>query len=104
MSLTIDFVHERTLLGAVDSYLKALVHVRPALVQRYEAVLESLCEAWLATGGANAVAALHVSWLATYLAAVPDRLTALLVCQDFYRWALTEQLLTTNPVAHLNAV
>lgn len=98
MSLTIDLVHERTLGGAVDSYLKALVHVRPALLPRYADVLEALQEQWLANGGANEVAALDARWLAGYLAATPDRQAAITVCQDFYHWALAEALVMTNPL------
>jgi hypothetical protein len=36
------------LLGAIDSYLSSVVHVRPFLAATYRAQLEAMAERWLA--------------------------------------------------------
>lgn len=82
-----QLVHECTLLGATDSYIKALVHVRPHLASRYEASLDALTQRWLAEGGHNLLAAVDAVWLTNYIASALDRATLLLVLSDFYRWA-----------------
>ncbi len=87
MSINDYIVHKRTLLGALDSYVKALVHVRPHLAGRYEAHLTDMTQQWLADGGPNLLAAIDAPWLTHYLAAAADRATLLLALSDFYRWA-----------------
>ncbi len=87
MSISEQLVHERTLLGAVDSYLKALVHVRPHLARRYEALLENMTQQWFLDGGPNLVAAIDAVWLTKYVAVATDRAMLLLALSDFYRWA-----------------
>lgn len=102
MTMTVDLVHERTLLGAVDSYLKELVHVRPFLLQRYADVLEGMSERWLAETASNQLTALDKAWLTSYIAAAADRQVATAALQDFYRWAIQGNLLTQNPLSALN--
>lgn len=96
MRLEMDLAHESTLLGAIDSYLKELVHVRPFLVQRYSHLLEALAERWFAEGGGNALDALDVLWLKRYIAECVDQATAGQVVQAFYRWACQRNLLTAK--------
>jgi len=98
MNLTLNLVHERTLVGAVDSYLKELVHVRPFLLQRYADVLEGMTERWLDARGVNAVDAPDAAWIAHYIAEVTDPQAALAAVQDFYRWAVQSNLMAEHPL------
>jgi hypothetical protein len=59
-------VAERTLLGAVDSFLKSAVHVRPHLVNRFETISEVWIDAWLEAGGENMLEAIDGAWLQHY--------------------------------------
>jgi site-specific recombinase XerD len=97
MNVTLSLAHERTLVGAVDSYLKELVHVRPFLAQRYADVLEGMAERWLDERGINAVNALDAAWVTNYIAGLAERSVALSALQDFYRWALHNKLIVENP-------
>ena len=97
MHMTAELVHEQTLIGAVDSYLKELVHVRPFLVQRYADVLEGMSERWLAQTGSNELNALDKAWLTDYITAATDQQLTLTALQDFYRWAIQGNLVTQNP-------
>lgn len=99
MNMTIELVHERTLIGAVDSYLKELVHVRPFLLQRYAAVLEGMSECWLDAMDVNDLNALDTAWLTSYIAAATDRQVATAALQDFYRWAIQGNLVAQNPLS-----
>ncbi len=99
MSIRQYLIHERTLLGAFDSYVHALVHAKPYLVNRHEAALDELAEAWLAAGGENALEALDAQWLRTYLADAPARDTLSQALDDFYGWAVRNDLLDQNPLA-----
>jgi site-specific recombinase XerD len=94
----IELVHESTLVGAVDSFLKELAHVRPYLLQRYTPILEGMAERWLTEGGANRISALNSQWLASYLVEIADAESARQVLQEFYRWATQQSLVTDNPL------
>ena len=85
-----DRVHEKTLLGAIDSYMSALVHVRPYLAHGHRQVLEALAEQWLDEEGANAVSAIPKAWLDGYIGKHAERVPAI---RDFYAWAGRENLL-----------
>lgn len=98
MSLNIELVHEGTLVGAVDSYLKELVHIRPFLVQRYSELLEEMVERWLDERGANELSALDAQWLTTYIAETVEPGMALNILQAFYRWAIQRSLIVANPL------
>jgi hypothetical protein len=90
-------VHERTLAGAVDSFLKGLVHVRPNLVSRYEALAEAWMEAWFAAGGANALDAVDAAWLACYLdSRGAERAQVEQFLRTFYQWAVRENLVDAD--------
>jgi len=93
MSLILDLVHESTLVGAVDSFLKELVHVRPFLLQRYAAVLEGMTDHWLDENGVNEVDAPDAAWIANYVAESADQRVALTALQEFYRWAAQGNLI-----------
>src|SRR5690606_25397157 len=70
--LSSHLVHDQTLLGAVDSFLKELVHVRPYRLSQYEAALAALVDAWFAHAGRNQLVAVDESWLQQYLATTAD--------------------------------
>jgi len=91
-SVPFNPVHERTLLGAIDSYMSALVHVRPYLAHGYRQVLADLAERWLDEAGANSVTAVAMdqTWLSRYVAGNVGRGAAL---KDFLAWAGREGLL-----------
>ena len=97
-----ELPHQSTLVGAVDSYLKELVHVRPFLMQRYTDVLECMVECWLEEIGINQVAMLDPKWLNEFVAVSTDRGIAMNALQDFYRWALQHQLVVENPISFAN--
>jgi len=90
-------VHERTLLGAIDSYLGGLVHVRPHLAGAYREQLEALADAALAAGLPNAVEAPGPAWLRGFVAASADPDQARAALGDFYRWA-EEQGFVARPI------
>jgi hypothetical protein len=100
MSIENAIVHERMLLGAMDSFLKELVHVRPFLVARYEEALTTLAERWLAGGGENQLAALDSGWLESYLTQSEQGAAVEAALADFYRWAIRARLVQTNPLSH----
>lgn len=91
--------HERTLLGAIDSYLGALVRVQPQLAARHGAVLEDLAERWIEGGQANEIDAVTASWVRAFLASVEDRELAGAAVQQFFAWAGAQQLIDSNPAA-----
>jgi site-specific recombinase XerD len=101
MNLTLDLVHESTLVGAVDSFLKELVHVRPFVAKRYAAVLEEMAERWLDERGVNEVNALDPAWIATYIDEFADPRVATNALQEFYRWAMQGKLIAENPLLAL---
>ena len=93
-------VAERTLLGAVDSFLKSAVHVRPQFVSRFEAISEAWSDAWLEAGGENMLEAVDRAWLQHYLAQSGEgRGEAERFFQIFYAWAMREKLIDASPLA-----
>ena len=92
-------VHDRMLLGAIDSYLKELVHVRPYLLGVHEAVLSTFADQWLATGGQNQLDAIDTSWVRTYHTTLFVQGAGATALRDFYRWAHRTGLIATNPLA-----
>jgi len=85
-------VHERTLLGALDSFLAGVVHVRPYLAGSYRDQLEAFAEGWLAAGGANQIDSISPAWLAAYFQTASDRAAAEEALRQFYDWAVAEGL------------
>ncbi len=92
-------VHERTLIGAVDSYLGYLVHVRPHVASKQREQLEAAIEQWAADGGANAIEAPTPDWLNRYLVLADEPAEAEKALRHFYRWALREGLTEESPLA-----
>ena len=90
-----QIVHERTLLGAIDSYMSALVHVQPFLARAYREQLEALAERWLEQANPNAVELVSAEWLAGYLAALDDSTVARQAIGHFYSWAFSHGLVDT---------
>lgn len=90
-----------TLVVAVDSYLRELLHIRPFLLQRYSEVLEQMSERWLAEIGINQLDALDAQWLVRYIATCRDRGVAMNACHDFCRWAQQRRLIEQNPLGSI---
>jgi hypothetical protein len=92
-------VHQRTLAGAIDSFLKSLVHVRPNLAGQYEKVAEAWMDAWFAAGGVNMLEAVDAAWTADYLEkAGPGREQVERFLHTFYQWAAREKLVDASPL------
>ncbi len=92
-----DLTHERALLGAVDSYLGELVHVRPFLAQHYREICENMAEEWLENGGRNAIDALTPEWLSHYVVRQTDSVAAAEVLSSFCSWAVDQGLIVESP-------
>lgn len=97
MILNPNLAHERTLLGAVDSYLGELVHVRPFLIQHYREICESMTEEWLENGGPNAIDALTPEWLLHYVDRQTNSVAATEVLSSFCTWAVEQGLIAESP-------
>ncbi|MBC8077641.1 MAG: hypothetical protein H7Y32_16315 [Chloroflexales bacterium] len=91
-------VHERTLIGAIDSYMGGLVHVRPHLAGDYREQLEALADAALDAGFANAIEAPGADWLRAYLHRAPNPEHARAAINDFYRWAVAQSFVASHPL------
>jgi hypothetical protein len=91
-------VHERTLLGAIDSYLGGLVHVRPHLAGNYREQLETMAEAALEAGFPNAVEAPEASWLEGFVAVSAEPKEARAAIADFYSWAESQGFVSSAPL------
>jgi site-specific recombinase XerD len=100
MNIAEHLVHERTLLGGVDTFLGHTVHVHPYRAKAYREQLESWAERWLETGGDNSIESVSAGWLREYLAGLPgdDRRQAEEAIGNFYRWATSEGLTTNHPL------
>ncbi len=89
---------ERTLMGAVDSFLRSVVHVRPQLVRRFEEISDNWMDSWFEAGGENMLEAVDGKWLQHYVEQSGDareeveRFFAL-----FYAWAVKENLVDAAP-------
>jgi hypothetical protein len=88
--------HERTLLGALDSYLAALVRVRPHLAGPYREALERVAETWLKRNGANAIDAIPRLWLRRVVFESGDGVMQA-AADDFIAWAEREGLVEREP-------
>ncbi len=93
-----ELAHERTLVGAVDSFLGELVHVRPYLRSDYSEVLESMTERWIEEIGINRIDVVEPQWLGAYIATAHDRTLAMNALHDFYKWAIQRDLIDENPL------
>lgn len=92
MSIRKYIVHDRTLLGAADSYIRELVHVRPRLADAYEEQMEQFTERWLADGGDNVLSAVDAAWLRAYVAEAADSAAAEETLRSFYAWVAENDL------------
>ncbi|MBX3011079.1 MAG: hypothetical protein KF832_06205 [Caldilineaceae bacterium] len=97
MQLQQELVHDSTLVSAVDSFLKELVHVRPSLCQRYSTVLEEMTDQWFDANGRNEVMAVDATWLQRYLARASDPRVAMAALQAFYQWSQQHGIVTETP-------
>jgi len=92
--MTVEYsrVHERTLLGAIDSYLSSLVHTRPFLAADQREALGRFAEWWLnEQGGANDVAASHAN-VRDYLMRIEHAGPDMAALKSFFDWAREEGL------------
>lgn len=97
-----DFLFaERTLAGAVDSFLHSVVHVRPNLMNRFEEAAANWMDAWFAAGGANQLEAVDGAWTRRYVAALDaaSRASTERFLHTFYLWAIDENLVDSSPLA-----
>ena len=85
--------HERTLGGAVDSYVKQLVRVRPQLARAYADQLEAFLAVWQASLQPNDVTAVTTRGLLAFLAQSDDPVQARAALADFFRWAVAQELI-----------
>jgi site-specific recombinase XerD len=92
-------VHERMLLGAIDSFLSHTVHVRPFLAKRYRHALEEMAAQWIDSGGVNEIEAPTPEWVARYVSQARDRAGVKRAIRDFYAWAVREGLTDRSPLA-----
>ena len=89
-------VHERTLLGAIDSYLSQLVHTRPQLASDHREALEHFAEVWLHEhSGENDVTAATTDrvFMKSYLARVEHAGPTMLALKSFVDWGRKEGLI-----------
>jgi hypothetical protein len=92
-------VHERTLLGALDSFLGTVVRTRPQLAAAYGEHLEDFAARWLASSYPNEIDAVAPHWISAYLASSLDRSTAEAAIRDFFSWAVLQNLVPEHPMA-----
>lgn len=93
-------VHERTLLGALDSFRGTLVRTRPQLAATYGEHLEDFADRWLASSYPNEIDSVAPHWISAYLASCLDRSTAELVIRAFFTWAVQQRLVDEHPMDH----
>lgn len=94
-------VHERMLIGAIDSFLSTVVHVRPYLATVYREQLEQFADYWIEEGYPNELDSVDEDALAFYLATRPYPATAEKVLREFYSWAHNAGLLDTAFVVEI---
>lgn len=95
--------HERTLGGAIDSYISKMDHVQPYLAESYETVLEAFADSWIDGGGENLLQAPDAAWLDNYLAKLPlaEKELATEVLTAFYHWTIDQNLVEHSPVGQV---
>ena len=92
-------VTECTLMGAVDSFLKSVVHVRPQLVNGFEEIAEAWIDSWFEAGGANTLEAIDRRWLQHYVEQRGNaREEVERFLHTFYAWAVKENLVDASPL------
>lgn len=91
-------VHERTLLGAIDSFQGTLVRTRPQLAGAYGEYLEDFADRWLDSGYPNALEDIAPHWVSAYLASSLDQETATAALMSFFNWATQQALIARNPM------
>jgi hypothetical protein len=87
-------------MGAVDSFLKSVVHVRPYVVNSFEEAADGWMNAWFAEGGANVLEAVDGAWTNRYLASLSaaERVPVQRFLHAFFRWAVQENLVDAHPL------
>lgn len=94
--MTITLVHERMLLGAIDSFLSTVVHVRPYLAASYRDHLERFADYWLEEGNLNELDSVDPDAIMFYLSTLENPAPAEAVLKEFYRWAEREGLIDND--------
>ncbi|MBP8251907.1 MAG: hypothetical protein KAX40_06050 [Herpetosiphon sp.] len=98
MNHDILITHERTLLGAIDSFQGTLVRTRPYLAAEYGEILENFAQAWLDGGYPNQLDSMTYSWIRAYLGANDHPALAKTVLQAFFDWTVTHTLIDHHPM------
>jgi hypothetical protein len=89
--------HQRTLLGAVDTYVSDLVHTRPHLAAAHRARLEDFAEWWLEEqGGANDIRAISAAQVRDYLTRIEPSGASATAVRSFFDWARAEHLIDAS--------
>lgn len=94
-------VHERTLLGALDSFSGTLVRSRPYLAAAYGDLLDEFADRWLASGYPNEIDAISANWIKAFIASSADRQLAREALRAFFVWAVGQGLITTHPLTNV---
>jgi hypothetical protein len=94
MSISIELLsHERSLLGAIDTFLSSLVHTRPFLAGEYRDALHVFADVWLASDGENDLAALNDARIRDCMALVTPTDHSDQAIAEFTSWAQRTGLL-----------
>lgn len=99
--MTNEAVHGRMLLGAIDSFMATVVHVRPHLAPGYRDALEAFAETWIDGGHPNQIDSLDEVWLLSYLEGCGIRSLTEIALREFFAWAKHEGLLERIPRAFM---
>jgi len=96
-----ELAHERTLLGAVESFLGELVHVRPWLAEEYRDACEEMVQWWMESDGGNEIGAVTSEWVQAWLADQAMSPASPAALQDLFAWAVARGLIESNPLPAL---
>ena len=94
-------VHERTLLGALDSFSGTLVRRRLYLAAEYGDILEEFADRWLESGYPNEIVALSDNWVRAVLASSEDRRPAREALRAFFVWAVGQRLVARHSLTNV---
>ncbi|HYF63857.1 MAG TPA: hypothetical protein VD886_13640 [Herpetosiphonaceae bacterium] len=94
-------VHERTVLGALDSFSGTLVRSRPYLAAAYGAILEEFAARWLDSGYPNEIDAVSDNWVRAFIASSEDRQLAREALRAFFVWAFEQKLVATHALTNV---
>ncbi|ABX07062.1 MAG TPA: hypothetical protein DEF47_13750 [Herpetosiphon sp.] len=94
-------VHERTLLGALDSFAGTLVRTRPQLAADYNEYLDDFAQRWIDSGYPNELDSISTYWVQAYLSSLSlaQREVAKAALHSFFDWAVSQGLIDQAPLS-----